>query len=91
MKEKLVTEIVQGMLGSLNNEQLGRLQEVLEHCFFNIEVIEEVVPQDPTEENDKLLDSFIAAKRIEGCSEKSLNYYKTTIGVMMVKVNKPVQ
>lgn len=91
MKEKLITEIMQGMLGSLNNEQLGRLQKVLEHCFFSVEVIEGVSSSDSTEQNDKILDSFIAAKRIEGCSEKSLTYYKTTIETMMVRVNKSVQ
>lgn len=46
---------------------------------------------DSTEQNDRLLDTFIAAKRIEGCSEKSLTYYKTTIDTMMAKVNKPLQ
>ena len=62
MKEKLITEIVQGMLGILNNEQLGRLQKVLEHCFFSDEIVEGVASADSTEQNDRLLDTFIAAK-----------------------------
>ena len=89
MKQKLINEVIQGMLGSLNNAQLERLREVLEHALFNKDVTE-------TEEggcavsNDQLLDSFISAKRIEGCSEKSLKYYKSTITTMLIKTNKHI-
>ena len=40
--------------------------------------------------NDELLDSFIAAKRVEGCSEKSLKYYRSTIEKLLFAVGKPV-
>lgn len=33
---------------------------------------------------------FIAAKRIEGCSERTLNYYETTIKTMIDKLSKKV-
>jgi site-specific recombinase XerD len=57
-----------------------------------VEVTERKVP-DPQEtaENGGLLEVFIAAKRVEGCSEKSLKYYSTTIRQMTGKVNKPVR
>jgi site-specific recombinase XerD len=35
--------------------------------------------------------AFIAAKRIEGCSEKTLTYYHNTIDAMTAAVGKPVQ
>ena len=41
--------------------------------------------------NEQLLDNFLAAKRIEGCSEKSLTYYRTTIETMTAKVKKNVR
>ena len=43
------------------------------------------------EDSHDLINSFIAAKRIEGCSEKTLKYYKTTIDVMVESVAKNVR
>lgn len=91
MKQKLINEIIQGMLGSLNNVQLAKLGEVLEHALFNKEIAEKQDDADTEPANRQLLDSFLAAKRIEGCSEKSLTYYMATIETMMVKIAKPVQ
>lgn len=90
MKQKLITEIIQGMLGTLNNAQLEKLQKVLEHTLFSKEITD-TVSEDTITPNAKLLDAFLAAKRIEGCSEKSLSYYKTTIETMLAKVGKGVQ
>ena len=90
MKQKLITEIIQGMLGTLNNAQLKKLQKVLEHTLFSKEITD-TVSEDTITPNAKLLDAFLAAKRIEGCSEKSLSYYKTTIETMLAKVEKNVQ
>lgn len=90
MKEKLITEVMQGMLGTLNNAQLEKLQKVLEHVLFGKEVTTSV-SEDTVTPNTKLLEAFLAAKRIEGCSEKSLSYYKTTIETMLEKVDKCVQ
>lgn len=91
MNQKFISEVIQGMLGSLNNAQLERLQEVLQHAFFNKEVIEKEADANDATTNEQLLEAFLAAKRIEGCSEKSLNYYKATIEAMFGNVGKPVQ
>lgn len=89
MKQKLINEVVQGMLGSINNAQLQKLQQTLEHALFDKEVIVSANVQEDTSED--LLESFISAKRIEGCSEKSLVYYKNTIQSMLDAVAKPVR
>ena len=36
-------------------------------------------------------DIFICAKKVEGCSEKSIKYYKSTIENMLKTLNKPVK
>ena len=90
MKEKFITEVMQGMIGTLDNRQLEKLQKALEHALFNKE-IKAGVSDITITSNVKLLDAFLSAKRIEGCSEKSLNYYKTTIDTMLEKVNEDVQ
>lgn len=87
---KLITEVVQGMLGTLNNAQMEKLQHVMEHVLYGKEVIEKQ-SEDIGNINEQLLQSFLAAKRIEGCSEKSLTYYKTTIETMLGKVDKQIQ
>lgn len=91
MKQKVIKEVMQGMLGCLNNVQLERLQEVLEYALFHKQIreIEEEVNAVLT--NKQLLDNFLGAKRIEGCSEKSLTYYRTTIEAMTAKVGKNVR
>lgn len=90
MNKKLITEVVQGMLGTLNNVQLDKLQHVMEHALYGKEVIEKQM-EDIEKSNEQLLQSFLAAKRIEGCSEKSLTYYKATIETMLENVDKQIQ
>lgn len=89
MKQKFINEVVQGMLGCINNAQLQRLQQTLKHALFDKEIIASSNVQEDTSED--LLENFLSAKRIEGCSEKSLVYYRNTIQAMLDKVAKPVR
>ena len=91
MKDVLIAEIMQGMLGCLNNEQLQCLKNVLEHSLSGKEITATNFPNDHDESNAELLASFLAAKRIEGCSEKSLRYYRATIETMLAKVHRNVR
>lgn len=80
MKQKLIDNIMQGTLRFLNNSQAAQLQKVLEWEFAQIEVLErEKAPQEIKNENNELVEMFFSAKRVEGCSEKSLKYYRATI------------
>ena len=89
MKENLVSDIVQGMIPYLNNAQSKKLQEVLQHELFNYEVTEITSKGQGSEQN--LVELFLSAKRIEGCSEKSLKYYKATIDAMLAELEKDVK
>lgn len=91
MKQKVINEVMQEMLVSLNNAQLERLQEVLEHALFHKEITETEQSSENDTTNMQLLESFLSSKRIEGCSEKSLTYYKTTIETMLAKVEKNIR
>lgn len=86
MKQNLITDVIQGMLPHLNNAQLEQLQEVLQHTLCNYKVTKSEECKDISEEN--LIESFISAKRIEGCSEKTLKYYDATIKSMLNSVGK---
>ena len=89
MKQNLITEVVQGMLPYLNNAQAEKLQEVLAHVLFSYEVTKNDKDVNISEQN--LVDLFLAAKRIEGCSEKSLKYYESTIIAMLDELHKEVK
>jgi site-specific recombinase XerD len=92
MKDKLITEIQASMAHLLNNTQLEELRMVLTNSLHNVEVMERMAQQTQvTEGNSDLLEVFESAKRIEGCSEKSLKYYDATIGTMLDAVNKPIR
>lgn len=79
MKQKLIDNIIQGTLRFLNNSQIAQLQKILEWEFAKIKVFEcEKALQEIKNENTELVEMFFAAKRVEGCSEKSLKYYKAT-------------
>ena len=54
------------MLSCLNNVQLERLQEVLEHALFHKQVSETEEEVNATPTNEQLFDNFLAAKQIEG-------------------------
>lgn len=87
MKEKFINEVLQGMLGSINNAQLKQLKEVLFHSLHHKEIIQSEIKVD-TVSNDVVLDLFLSAKQIEGCSIKSAIYYKATIEAMLVEMSK---
>ena len=89
MKQRIMEEIVQQMLPHLDNAQLQKLQEVLEHSLYNYEISGKVTEAE--DDSQKLIDSFVYAKRIEGCSEKTLKYYRTTIEAMTEAIDKGVR
>ncbi len=89
MKKQFITAVQQQMLQHLNNEQLQYLQEALEYCLNNIEIVSSNHPQE--QERMDAVVAFIAAKRIEGCSEKTLTYYEKTIAAMLNTIGKTVQ
>lgn len=87
MKKQIINDIEQKMRSVLNNEQRKRLEEVLEYAFYGVEIIK--TDNDERNQTD-YSDIFVSAKRVEGCSERTLNYYKTTIDNMLNSVNKKV-
>lgn len=89
MKQNLITDIVQGMLPYLSNAQTEKLHEVLQHTLFNYDVTLAEKSKEISGEN--LVESFLSAKKIEGCSEKTLKYYYATIQSMLDEIKKDVK
>ncbi len=77
--EGILVNILNEMAEYLSVSQMKKLQEVL----INNLVSE---PMEQTEiSNSEYMKLFLNAKRIEGCSERTLQYYKVTIEHMLQK------
>lgn len=86
MKEQLIQEIQRKMLPYLNNEQLLQLGDALTEALQGVSVSYEDTA--PKKEERDAVEAFITAKRIEGCSEKTLKYYRKTIESMLSTIAK---
>ena len=90
MKKTLINQIQTEMSGVLNNAQRQKLSEVLEHCFFNVDVValgnENLIQ---SKSNLTLKEEFLSAKQVEGCSERSVSYYSSTLDNLIKTLEKP--
>ena len=84
MEEKIVT-IINKMADYLNISQMKKLQEVLLQTFSKNTIQKEEIS------NDEYLRLFLDAKRIEGCSERTIQYYSVTVVRMLQKIKTPVR
>lgn len=89
MKHQIINEIVTDMLPYLNNQQAEKLQTVLNNVLLNYSVCP--LSKSEMQEEPDYLELFLSAKRIEGCSEKTLNYYRATILTMLNGLKKDVK
>ena len=84
MEEKFV-EIINEMAEVLNTAQLKKLQEVLlKHLSDNSLEKKNI-------SNYEYLKMFLEAKQIEGCSERTIKYYKVTIEHLLKNVQNPIR
>lgn len=82
MKMQVISNIAKDMEDSLTDYQLNKLKESLIINFEGVELIEitdELKHQEELDENKKMIDSFISSKQVEGCSERTIKYYKEII------------
>lgn len=89
MKNQLISEITRQMLPYLDNAQMEHLQDVLQHTLWNLQIIpsEDGNAHFERETNAELLEMFLSAKRVEGCSDKTLRYYETSLQRMFASVD----
>ena len=93
MKDELIRLIKTKMEPHLSEIQIYELNRNLRVILNDFEVvkIDKNLPADVSKENQKLLVSFLSAKEIEGCSQKTITYYKNTIVKMLDEVNLKIE
>ncbi len=80
MREQMIKEISTAMAAVLTIEQVAMLNKTLIEVVNKYEVTAMEAGNDHGgESNEKLLEKFIAAKRIEGRTKPTLLYYESTI------------
>lgn len=85
MVEEKVVAVINEMADVLNIAQLKRLQEVILKNFSN------QAPEKEQITNEEYQSLFLEAKRVEGCSERTILYYKMTIEQLLKKISDPVR
>ena len=84
MEDKLVA-VINEMAGFLDATQLRKLQEVMLKYFTDNSTKRETIT------NDGYLKLFLDAKSIEGCSERTITYYHSTIDHFIDSISEPVR
>lgn len=84
MEEKVV-KIINEMAEYLNVSQMKKLQEVLLRTFSEKEATKKDIS------NQEYLKLFLDAKKIEGCSDRTIHYYRTTVEKMFLSVETSVR
>lgn len=84
MEEKIVT-VLNEMSEYLSIAQMKKLQEVIIKTFSENEAAKTDIA------NDEFLKMFLAAKRIEGCSDRTISYYQTTVKHLLSKTENSVR
>ena len=83
MEEKIVT-ILTEMSEFLSVPQMKKLQEVMLSTFAEKEQEHKKI------DNEEYLNMFLDAKKIEGCLERTIQYYRVTIERMLEPISIPV-
>ena len=91
MKDKIIDSVVGGMTDCLTGAQLERLQSVLRIALQGVEVSCVCDKERVSHDNGVLLSSFLSAKSIEGCSSKTIGYYRMTIEKFLADSEKDLR
>lgn len=84
MEEKIVV-ILNEMSGYLSIPQMKKLQEVIVNVFAENE------PEKKDIANADFLKLFLDAKKVEGCSERTIKFYRATIEHFMYQIKTPAR
>ena len=94
MKKEVISSITKDMGDSLTDYQLNKLKESLIINFERVEFIiktDELKHQKELDENKNMINSFISSKQVEGCSERTIKYYKEIIEKFVNDFDKSIK
>ena len=91
MKETIIQAVLDGMRAFLTDNQLELLTDVTRRALSECEITPKLAEEEQrNKENVELLGAFISSKKVEGCSDKTIHYYKSSIEKLIATVKKNV-
>lgn len=91
MKETIIQTVLDGMRAVLTENQLEMLTDVTRKALSECEITPKATEDEQrNKENAELLGAFISSKKVEGCSDKTIHYYKSSIEKLIATVKKNV-
>lgn len=92
MENNLIIEITKDLEDILTIKQTENLKITLVKCFSRYDIsLKDVERKQEDMENSKLIDKFLSAKKIEGCSIKTIEYYRNIILKMTMSIKKLIK
>ncbi len=92
MENNLIIEITKDLEDTLTIKQTENLKITLVKCFSRYDIsLKDVERKQEDMENSKLIDKFLSAKKIEGCSIKTIEYYRNIILKMTMSIKKLIK
>ena len=91
MKETIIQAVLDGMRAVLTENQLEMLTDVTRKALSECEITPKATEEEQrNKKNVELLGAFISSKKVEGCSDKTIHYYKSSIEKLIATVKKNV-
>ena len=89
MMSIIINNIILNMKSVVDSYQLEELKRILTYELEGYRIVKE--SEMSTIDNSVYIDKFLDSKRIEGCSNKTILYYKNTINKMCQSINKDIK
>ena len=92
-KLNIIRRIIDDMKPYLNQRQITELNQSLMFNLEDVELVHKEKPfdEDYKKENKRLFESFLDSKKLEGRSDNTLHYYRTTLEKLLASFDKPLQ
>lgn len=90
--EDILNDIVSGIKDVLSDEQMKQVSSSIKDVLAKYEINKRTSNEERREkENTELLDTFLSAKKIEGCSDKTIHYYQSSIVKLLKGLSKCIK
>ena len=91
MKETFLSAVIHRLESNFTAEQMAMVAEIIEDELSKYEISKQASDDElRMRENSQLVGVFLSAKRIEGCSEKTIHYYQSSIEKLLTAIKKEV-
>ena len=90
--EDILNDIVSGIKDALSDKQLIQVSNSIKDVLAKYEINKKASNEERREkENTELLETFLSAKKIEGCSDKTIHYYQSSIVKLLKGLSKCIK